>query len=78
MRILTLTSVVALLAASPAALAQGRTAPDAQLPRKEASTPYASKESATLAEEAREKSEALERARDKRMKSLTRGICSGC
>jgi hypothetical protein len=75
MRILTVASVLVLAAVSSGAHAQGRTAPD---PKVRAGSAYTSEESASLANAAREKAEALERARDRRMKSLTRGICTGC
>jgi flagellar motility protein MotE (MotC chaperone) len=78
MRILTLTSALLLLAASSAAYAQGRTAPDPQVPKARTGSSYTSEESAAMADAAREKTEALQRARDKRMKTLTRGICTGC
>lgn len=79
MRIPTLMSVLVLLAASSAVHAQGRPVPTVpQVPKAEARSTYTSEQSAAMADAAREKTEALERARDKRMKSLTRGICSGC
>jgi hypothetical protein len=34
--------------------------------------------SADMAKEAREKAEVLERARDRRMREISRGICTGC
>ncbi|HZH52744.1 MAG TPA: hypothetical protein VEZ16_12775 [Microvirga sp.] len=77
MRILTLASVLALLAAPSAAQAQRRPVIDEQ-PKAEASAADAQKASEALADAAREKTEALERARDRRMKNITRGICSGC
>jgi hypothetical protein len=78
MRILTLVSVLVLAAVSSGAHAQGRTAPDPQVPKVRTGSAYTSEESASLANAAREKAEALERARDRRMRSLTRGICTGC
>jgi len=77
MRSLILASVL-VLAAVPSVHAQGRTTPDAQVPKTRAGSTYTSEESAALANAAREKAETLERVRDKRMKSLTRGICTGC
>lgn len=35
-------------------------------------------QSAAMAKEARDKAEALERARDRRMREISKGICSGC
>jgi hypothetical protein len=78
MRIVTLASVLVLAAVSSGAYAQGRAAPDAQVPKVRAGSTSTSEESATLANAAREKAEALERARDRRMKTRTRGICTGC
>lgn len=79
MRIPTLLSAIVLLAASSAAHAQGRPAPaDPQVPKAAARSTYTSEQSAAMADAAREKTEALERARDKRMRTLTRGICTGC
>jgi hypothetical protein len=78
MRILTLASVLVLAAVSSGAYAQARTGPDAQVPKVRAGSTSTSEESAALANAAREKAEALERARDRRMKTLTRGICTGC
>ncbi len=79
MRVPTLMSALVLLAASSAVQAQGRPVPaNPQVPKAEAKSAYTSEQSAAMADAAREKTEALERARDKRMKTLTRGICSGC
>lgn len=79
MRIPTLMSVLVLLAASSAAHAQGRPVPaDPQVPKARVGSTYTSEQSAAMADAAREKTEALQRARDKRMKTLTRGICTGC
>ncbi|MCB5174592.1 MULTISPECIES: hypothetical protein [Microvirga] len=78
MRILTAAVFLALLAGPQAALAQPRTAPDMSRTKADTLTPFTSKESAALADRARERSEALERARDHRMKTLTRSICTGC
>ena len=35
-------------------------------------------QSAAMAREARDKAEALERARDRRMREISKGICAGC
>lgn len=35
-------------------------------------------QSAAMAKEARDKAEAMERARDRRMREISRGICTGC
>lgn len=79
MRIPTLLSVIVLLAASSAVQAQGRPVPaDPQVPKARTGATYTSEQSAAMADAAREKTEALERARDKRMRTLTRGICTGC
>lgn len=77
MRILPFVSILALLAAPSAAHAQGQPPSDGQ-PSAEASAADAQKASAAMADAAREKTEALERARDQRMKRITRGICTGC
>ncbi|KLK89858.1 hypothetical protein AA309_29010 [Microvirga vignae] len=35
-------------------------------------------QSAAMAKEARDKAEALERARDRKMREISKGICTGC
>ncbi len=77
MRIVTAVSILALSMTCVAAQAQDKVVGRA------ASHPLASKtpspeESAALAEENRQKAEALERAREVKLRRATSSICSGC
>jgi len=78
MRIMIATAVLALFMAPHSVSAQDRAAPDAGHPEVSASKSYTAEESATMARAARAKAEAQERIRDRKMKVLTRGICTGC
>lgn len=78
MRILTAIATLALLMASHSAYAEGRTAPEASSPKASASRTYTAEESAALARAARAKAEAQERTWDLKMKSIAKGICTGC
>ena len=78
MRIMIATAVLALFMVPHSVSAQGRVAPDAGPPAVSASKPYTADESATMARAARAKAAAQERVWDRKMKIITRGICTGC
>jgi hypothetical protein len=78
MRIMIATAVLALFMVPHAALAQDRVAPDASPPKVSASKSYTAEESSMMARAARAKAQAQERVWDRKMKILTRGICTGC
>ena len=78
MRIMTATAVLALFMAPHSVSAQGRAAPDAQDPEVSTSKAYTAEEFATMARAARAKATAQERVWDRKMKIITRGICTGC
>ncbi len=77
MRVLTTVSILALALTSQAAQAQGR-AVTGTVPNGTAAKVYSSEESAAMATSNRKKAEAVERARDERLRKATRGICIGC
>ena len=78
MRIMIATAVLALFMAPHSVSAQGRAAPDAVTPAVSAAKSYTADESAAIARAARAKAEAQERVWDRKMKMITRGICTGC
>lgn len=78
MRIMIATAVLALFMAPHSISAEGRSAPGATSPNVSSSRSYTVEESATMARAARAKAEAQERIWDRKMKILTRGICTGC
>ena len=77
MRILTIAVTLGLLVGSHSASAQEKT-PQGQTPKATPSKVYSAEESAALADASRQKAERLERARDRKMKSISRGTCTGC
>jgi hypothetical protein len=78
MRIMITTAVLVLVMASHSADAKDRAAPAAGNPKVSASKPYTAEESAAMARAARAKAEAQERIWDRKMKTIARGICTGC
>ena len=78
MRIMTATTVLALLIASQSVSAKETTEAGSGNPKMSASRSYSAEESATLGRAARTKAEAQERVWDRKMKIITRGICTGC
>ncbi len=78
MRVMTITALMALSVLSSAAHALDKAAPEALSPKAPLRQSYTAEESAALAAEARQKSDALERARDRRMREISKGICIGC
>jgi len=77
MRILTAVSILALALICQAAQAQGR-AVIGSVPNRATAKVYSSEESAAMAAANRKKAEAVERARDERLRKATKGICIGC
>ncbi len=78
MQIMIATAVLALFMAPHSASAQDRAARDAWDTEVSTSKAYTAEESATMARAARAKAEAQERVWDRKMKIITRGICTGC
>lgn len=78
MRIVAVMAVLALLSASHPVLAKNVTQPEAAAPKVTASKSYTAEESAAMGRAARTKAEAQERVWDRKMKIITRGICTGC
>jgi hypothetical protein len=78
MRMMTATLVLALLVTSHSAYPRDRVAAEAERPTASVSKTYTAEESAALGRAARSKAEAQERIWDLKMKTITRGICTGC
>ncbi|PVE25267.1 hypothetical protein DC522_06995 [Microvirga sp. KLBC 81] len=78
MRIMIATAVLALVMAPHSLSAKDRATPDAGNPKVSASKSYTAEESAAMGRAARAKAEAQERIWDRKMKIITRGICTGC
>lgn len=78
MRVLQTTVLFAIIVLSSAANAQDKAVPDAQSRKASPSQQFTAEESARLAQTARNKAEALEHARDRRMRAISKGICTGC
>jgi hypothetical protein len=77
MRILTIAVTLGLLIGPQSVSAQEKTT-QGQTPKASPSKVYSAEESAALSDASRKKAERLEQARDRRMKSISRGICTGC
>jgi hypothetical protein len=77
MRILTIAVTLGLLVGSQSLSAQEKT-PHGQTPKAPPSKVYSAEESAAASDASRKKAERLEQARDRKMKSISRGICTGC
>jgi hypothetical protein len=77
MRILTVSSILALILTPQAVQAQGRAA-KGSTPVKAEEKVYSAKESAAMGVAVRKKAEAAERARTERLMKATGGICIGC
>ncbi|WP_262270876.1 hypothetical protein [Microvirga yunnanensis] len=78
MRVLQTMALIAIVVLSSAANAQDKAAPEAQSRKAPPSRQSTAEESAALARTARNKAEALERVRDRRMRAISKGICTGC
>jgi hypothetical protein len=78
MRILTATAVLALLIAPHPVSAEAASRPEAATPKVSVAKSYTAEESAAMGRAARAKAEAQERVWDRKMKIITRGICTGC
>jgi hypothetical protein len=77
MRMMTVAITLALFAGSQSVSAQDKT-PEAQAPKAPPSKVYTAEESAAVSDASRKKAEALEQARDQKIRRLSRSICSGC
>jgi hypothetical protein len=77
MKALTVAATLSLLLFSQAAHAQENPV-KRQPPEASTTKPYTAEESATLSRVARDKAEALELARDRKMRAISKGICNGC
>jgi hypothetical protein len=78
MRIMTAIAMLALLIASHSVSAKDTSEPEAGSPKVSASKSYTAEESAAMGRAARTKAEAQEQIWDRKMKIITRGICTGC
>jgi hypothetical protein len=78
MRTMAATALLTLLMASHPVVAKDRAGPEAGLPKVSAGKPMTAEESAAMGRAARVKAEAQERIWDRKMKIITRGICTGC
>ena len=78
MRLVAVMAVLALLIPSYPVLAKDVTQPEAASLKVTASKSYTAEESAAMGRAARTKAEAQERVWDRKMKIITRGICTGC
>jgi hypothetical protein len=77
MRIVALAAMLGLLCLPGAGYAQNKAAANPEAAKVQAK-PVTTEQSAEMAKAARDKSEALERARDRRVRQISKGICSGC
>jgi hypothetical protein len=77
MRILAIAVTLGLLVGSQSASAQEKT-PQGRNAKAPPSKVYNAEESAASADAFRKKSEALEQARERKIRRLSRSICSGC
>jgi hypothetical protein len=77
MRIMTGAIALALLFGSHSVSAQEKT-PQGQAPKASPSKVFTAEESATVSDASRKKAEVLEQARDRKIRRLSRSICSGC
>jgi len=78
MRILSVAATLALLATSQTASAKVKSESVQQALKLAMSRAHTAEETAALSKAARERDDARQRAWDVRMKSITRGVCSGC
>lgn len=74
MRIAMVTALLAVSVMSSGAKAP----PEVRRPQVSLSQTYTAEEPAAMAEEARQKAEAKERARDRKMRRISKDICTGC
>ena len=77
MRTVALAAMLGLLCLPGAGYAQNKAAASPEAPKAQAK-PVTTEQSAEMAKAARDKSEALERARDRRVRQISKGICNGC
>ena len=78
MRIMIAMALLAMSMTTHAAAAKDRVEPQAGNPKASESKSYNAEESAALGRAARAKGEAQERIWDHKMKTIARGICTGC
>jgi hypothetical protein len=77
MRMMTVAITLALFAGSQSVSAQDKT-PQAQPTKAPPTKVYNAEESAAVSDASRKKAEALEQARDRKIRRLSRSICNGC
>jgi hypothetical protein len=75
---MTAIAVLALSMASYSVVAKDRAGPEAGPPKVSTAKSFTAEESAAMGRAARAKAEVQERIWDRKMKILTRGICTGC
>ena len=78
MRLLSAAAMLALMATLQTASAKVKSEPSQLGPKLATSRVHTAEETAALSRAARERDDARQRAWDVRMKSITRGVCSGC
>ena len=77
MRVMTVAMTLVFFVGSKSVSAQDKT-PQGQTPKPPPSKDYTAEESAAVSVASRKKAEALEQARDRKIRRLSRSICSGC
>jgi hypothetical protein len=77
MRIMTVAITLSIFIGSQSVSAQEKTA-QGQTPKAPSSKVYSAEESAAASEAFRKKAEVAEQARDRKIRRLSRSICSGC
>jgi hypothetical protein len=77
MRMMTVAITLALFVGSQSTSAQEKTT-QGQTPQAPPSKVYNAEESAAVSDASRKKAEALDQARDRKIRRLSRSICSGC
>lgn len=78
MRIATVTALLAVSVMSSGAKVQDKAPPEVWRPQVSLSQTYTAEEPAAMAEETRQKAEAKERARVRKMRRISKDICTGC
>ena len=77
MRMMGVAITLAVFVSSQEVSAQEKT-PQGQTPKAPPAKVYTSEESAAVSDASRKKAEALEQARDRKIRRLSRSICKGC
>lgn len=78
MRVISVAAMLTLLALPHPVYAKDQVASEAEKPKASTEKVYSAEESASMGRAARTKAEAQEGIWDRKMKTLMRGICTGC